>query len=161
MYSIKVNFAEGVYYISSNAMTGQALITPFAVFAKRFASEKSAQSYINKSRSLSGAESVEIVPACEPVKGIRFYADFGTKSAKRKGEKALNVIAVFTESRPYYTRQGRDQWEALAGVYDEPNSDTAVTAVSGEYLRDNCKRISLREAASIHPALIHRLGWVE
>jgi hypothetical protein len=56
-----------------------------------------------------------------------------------------------------YWSSGHVCWEALAGLFDQPNSPVAGTGVALDYLRQKCRRISQIKARAIHPALFQRL----
>jgi hypothetical protein len=93
------------------------------------------------------------------MKGVRFYLEHSSPQAKRKGEHAGTVVAVFHE-QGWFERQGdRMQYmhEAVGGVFERPNSPVASTAVARSYLAENCKRIPESEAREIHPALFEYL----
>lgn len=89
------------------------------------------------------------------MKGVRFYLDHASKKDKRKGVNEGNVTAVFTDMG-YYSQ---DRWcfAAIGALHYYPNSPVASTAASIEWLRDNGKRISEKEAREIHPELFKRL----
>ncbi len=48
-------------------------------------------------------------------------------------------------------------YEAIAALFEQPNSPVAGTGVALDYLRQKCKRISEAKARTIHPALFERL----
>jgi hypothetical protein len=48
-------------------------------------------------------------------------------------------------------------YEAIAGLFDRPNSPVAGTGVARDHLHQKCKRISEAKARTIHPALFERL----
>ena len=56
-----------------------------------------------------------------------------------------------------YWSSGTICYEAIAAVFDWPNSPVAGTGVACDYLRHKCKRISEAKARIIHPALFERL----
>ena len=85
--------------------------------------------------------------------GIRFYQEFSDKSKRRS---AGTIVAALV-CNGHYLSSGKVCFEALAGVFDQPNSPVAGTGVACDYLRQNCKRISEAEARSLHPALFERL----
>lgn len=85
------------------------------------------------------------------MKGTRFYADYGTKQAKRKGGDAPNALVIFTDAKQ--VQDGDLVYDAVAAVFDRPNSGVAATGVSRAYLRECCKRISESEAFRIRPNL--------
>lgn len=91
------------------------------------------------------------------MKDIRFYLEFPSATAKHKSGRSHkghsgNVLAAFQGD----TLEERLHPEALAGVFDHPNSDVACTGYSHEFLRQ-CKRVSERTARAIHPRLFERL----
>ena len=85
--------------------------------------------------------------------GIRFYLEFRDKS---KRWPAGNIVAVLALNGAYWS-SGQLCYEALAALFDRPNSPVAGTGVARDYLRQKCKRISKVKARSIHPALLARL----
>ena len=90
------------------------------------------------------------------MKNIRFYEEF---SNKRKGISKGTVVAIDTDWRletGLFDNKGRI-YEAIASVFDEPNSSVCGTTVHELYLRDSCKRISEARALEIHPKLIDYL----
>ena len=56
-----------------------------------------------------------------------------------------------------YWSSGTWCYEAVAGLFDQPNSPVAGTGVAIDYLRGRCKRVSEAKARMIHPALFRRL----
>ncbi len=84
---------------------------------------------------------------------IRFYQEFRNKS---KRTSAGTIIAVLVRNGLYWSH-GKICYEALAGVFDEPNSPVAGTGVARDYLRRKCKRVSEAKARAIHPLLFERL----
>ena len=82
------------------------------------------------------------------MKGVRFYFDYGTASAKRKGGDAPNALAVLVANG-----RERNGWGVCAGLTDEPNSPVVGTSASYDYLRTACKRVSEAEAYRVHPNL--------
>ena len=88
------------------------------------------------------------------MKGIRFYHEFKDKG---KRHSAGTVIAALVDNGRF--RSGDNIcYEALAGLFDQPNSVVCGTAVSLDYLHDKCKRIGEARAQTIHPALFERLN---
>ena len=85
--------------------------------------------------------------------GIRFYLEF-TDSAKRRC--GGNVIAALVLNG-IYRSSGTFCYEALAALFEQPNSPVAGTGVALDYLRLRCKRISEAKGRTIHPALFERL----
>lgn len=91
--------------------------------------------------------------------GIRFYLEYPNKTEKNKatvknpGKHSGNVIAVFI-----------GQWipqstciEAVASLYEYPDSPVITTSVDVYYLREKCKRIPERLVKEIHPNLYNYL----
>lgn len=88
------------------------------------------------------------------MKGIRFYAEFNDKSKRQPGG---NVVAALVLNGSYWS-SATACYEAIAALFDQPNSPVAGTGVALDYLRQKCKRISEAKARRIHPALFERLG---
>ena len=90
------------------------------------------------------------------MKGYRFYEEFENK---HKGISAGTVVAVELETRRYYRDLCIPHHDigAVAAVFDHPNSGCTFTAVSFDYLRTKCKRISEARAREIHPHLFDYL----
>ena len=95
------------------------------------------------------------------MKGIRFYLEYPNQAEKRKatrgnlGNHEGNVIATL-DGTEVITKHG-PQVDALAALFDRPDSPVAGTAVSVEYLQERGKRISEAQARKIHPELFRRL----
>jgi len=85
--------------------------------------------------------------------GIRFYLESKDKSKHKLGG---TVVAALVLNGSYWS-SGTICYEALAAVFDWPNSPVAGTGVAWDYLRQKCKRISEAKARTIHPALFERL----
>jgi hypothetical protein len=85
--------------------------------------------------------------------GICFYQEFRDKSKRRS---AGTMIAVLVCNGLYWS-DGKICYEAIAGVFDRPNSPVAGTGVARDYVRQKCKRISETKARAIHPVLFERL----
>ena len=85
--------------------------------------------------------------------GIRFYLEFTDKSKRQAGG---TVVAALVLNGSYWN-SGTICYEALAAVFDWPNSPVAGTGVACDYLRQKCRRISEAKARTIHPALFERL----
>lgn len=94
------------------------------------------------------------------MKGIRFYEELEHKNRKAEKSKGT-VVAVFYENGSFQTQVAPNKWEwayeALAGLYDEPNSIVCSSSVPWIYLRTQCRRISEARAREIHPLLFERL----
>ncbi len=87
------------------------------------------------------------------MKGVRFYLEFRDKSKRQSGGTAVAAL-VLNDS---YRNSGKLCDEAIAALFDQPNSPVASTGVALDYLRQKCKRISEAKARAIHPALFERL----
>lgn len=85
--------------------------------------------------------------------GIRFYQEFKDRAKRRSGG---TVVAALVVNGSYWS-SGIFCYEALAALFDQPNSPVATTGVALDYLRRRCKRISEVKARTIHPALFERL----
>jgi hypothetical protein len=85
--------------------------------------------------------------------GIRFYLEFTDKAKRKSGD--IVVAALVLNGR--YWIGGTICYEAIAAVFDWPNSPVAGTGVACDYLRQKCRRISEAKARTIHPALFERL----
>jgi hypothetical protein len=85
--------------------------------------------------------------------GIRFYQEFSDKSKRKPGG---TVVAALVLNGRHWSG-GTICYEALAGLFDWPNSPVAGTGVSLDYLRQKCKRISEAQARTIHPVLFERI----
>jgi hypothetical protein len=85
--------------------------------------------------------------------GIRFYREFKDNSKRQPGG---TVVAALVLNGGYWSSS---TWcyEAVAALFDRPNSPVAGTGVARDYLRLKCKRISEATARIIHPALFERL----
>lgn len=94
------------------------------------------------------------------MKGYRFYEELEHKN--RKGERSRGtVVAVLLDgnNRPYYF-QSSGSWcsDAIASLFDEPNSSVCSTSVGMTYLSGCCRRVSEKVAREIHPSLFEYLG---
>jgi len=76
--------------------------------------------------------------------GITFYEEFQNT---RKTKPIGNVIAVFDG-----TERG-GMVDAVASVYDRPNSPATGIGVDRGYLRSRCRRVDEARAREIHPRL--------
>ena len=85
--------------------------------------------------------------------GICFYQEFSDKCKQRS---AGTIIAALVCNGLYWS-SGKMCYEAIAGLWDEPDSPVAGTGVACDYLRQKCKRISEAKARAIHPTLFERL----
>lgn len=93
------------------------------------------------------------------MRGWRFYEELNFKN--RLGETSKGtVIAVAHENRRI-ERNGdgtyHTVYDAIGGVYEEPNSPVGSTGAAAEYLSDDCRRIPEERAREIHPALFQFL----
>ena len=85
--------------------------------------------------------------------GICFYLEFTDTSKRTTGG---TVVAALVLNGSYWS-SGTICYEAIAAVFDWPNSPVAGTGVACDYLRQKCRRISEAKARTIHPALFERL----
>ncbi len=85
--------------------------------------------------------------------GIRFYEEFKNK---RRGISEGNVIAALVCNGVFVSERVAC-YEAISSVYWHANSAVAGCAVSLDYLRKKCKRVSEAHARKVHPALFERL----
>ena len=85
--------------------------------------------------------------------GIWFYQEYSDKS---KRSSAGTIIAALVCNGIYWS-SGKVCYEAIAGLFDRPNSPVAGTGVASDYLHQKCKRVSEAKARIIHPALFERL----
>ncbi len=85
--------------------------------------------------------------------GMRFYAEFKDKSKRQSGG---NVVAVLALNGIYWS-SGKLCHEAIAALFDQPDSPVAGTGVARDYLQQRCQRVSEAKARAIHPALFQRL----
>jgi hypothetical protein len=86
--------------------------------------------------------------------GICFYQDFGDKSKC----KSTGIIVAALVCNGLYRSSGMICCEAIAGLFDRPNSPVAGTGVACDYLRQRCKCISEAKARTIHPTLFDRFN---
>ena len=87
------------------------------------------------------------------MKGIRFYLEFRDSSKRQPGGTVVAALVL----NGSYRSSGVICYEAIAALFDRPNSPVAGTGVALAYLRRKCKRISETKARAIHPALFTRL----
>jgi len=85
--------------------------------------------------------------------GVRFYLEFSDRSKRQSGG---TVVAALVLNGSYWS-SGKLCYEALAALFNRPNSPVAGTGVALDYLRQKCKRISETKARTLHPALFERL----
>ena len=85
--------------------------------------------------------------------GIRLYHEFNDKS---KRHSAGTVVAALVCNGIFWST-GTVCYEAISGLFNHPSSVVCGSAVSLDYLRAKCKRISEAKARAIHPALFDRL----
>ena len=86
------------------------------------------------------------------MKGIRFYEEF---EDKKRGVSCGTVVAILTDA--WRGDSDGRVYDALGGLYNEPNSPVASTSAHEVYLRKMCKRVSEARAREIHPNLLSRL----
>jgi hypothetical protein len=89
------------------------------------------------------------------VKGVRFYLDYGSKRAKRKGGPAPNALVLIVENgfQPAPYPGGYGTWEAVVALTEHADSPVCGSSVSAEYLRESCKRTSEEKARETHPQM--------
>ena len=85
--------------------------------------------------------------------GIRFYLEF----KDRPKRKSLGTVVAALVCNGSFWSSGKICFEAIAGLFDCPDSAVCGGAVSTDYFRQNCKRIGEAQARTIHPALFERL----
>lgn len=78
--------------------------------------------------------------------GYRFYEELGPGRRPRG-----TVLAILVESA-----RG-DMYDAIAAVFDRPDSPVASTTVQDLYLRRRCRRLPERRARDIHPTLFQHI----
>jgi hypothetical protein len=83
------------------------------------------------------------------MKHITLYEEFANKP---KRISTGNCLAVIRKNR---CPDG--SMECVGSVFEHPNSACAGTAVSSEYLQQNCKRVAEDHARKTHPRLFERL----
>ncbi len=89
------------------------------------------------------------------MEGIRFYLEFASPKHKRQKVDTGNVIAVFIETGRM--QRGLYLFDCVAPVYTHKNSEVASAQVSRDVLGYRCKRISEKQARSVHKALFAHL----
>lgn len=89
------------------------------------------------------------------MKGYRFYLEYNSKQDKRKGKDQGNVLAFPIDS-PWWVNGGY-MHDCLSAVLFIPDSPVCWSSCSWEFLRENCKRISEKQARIIHHALFEYL----
>ena len=85
--------------------------------------------------------------------GIRFYLEFTDRSKHQSGGTVVAVLAL----NGAYWSSGKLCYEAIAALFEQPDSPVAGTGVALDYLRQRCRRVSEAQARAIHPALFQRL----
>jgi hypothetical protein len=103
------------------------------------------------------------------MKGVRFYLEYPNKKEKRNatrkelGNHSGNVIAVLVDNVIVHPDGNGVHWlsgyDAMAGLFDKPNSPVASSVVGLDYLDERCKWISEEKAREIHPELFKRLDY--
>ena len=95
------------------------------------------------------------------MKGFRFYEEFENA---RKTKPTGNVIALVLsrDGRPETfpdSVRGRTVYlmEAVAAIFDVPNSDVISVSVSRDQLSKRCKRVPETRARTVHPRLFEHL----
>lgn len=100
------------------------------------------------------------------MKGVRFYLEFPTATAKRTSGKANtghngNVFAGFV-ANGYRVAANTILLDGVGAVMDYPNSPVAsCSADMPSYLRKLCKRVPEKQARLIHPNLFRILDIEE
>lgn len=89
------------------------------------------------------------------MKGVRFYEEFDTRRAKRKGQGNGQVIAVLVANgvRP----GGGGTYDAIGCPTYTPNGMPCGVTATRDYLREKCRRIPEARAREIHPNLFTML----
>lgn len=85
------------------------------------------------------------------MKGYRFYLEYDSPAKKRKGQDQGNVLAL--EIGDTWIEGHNRMYGCISALLFVPDSPVCGSSCSWEYLRDNCKRISEKQARVIHPAL--------
>jgi hypothetical protein len=85
--------------------------------------------------------------------GVRFYLEFSDSSKRQSGG---TVVAALVLNGSYWS-SGKLCYEAIAALFEQPDSPVAGTGVALDYLRQRCRRVSEAQARAIHPALFNRL----
>jgi len=88
------------------------------------------------------------------VKGIRFYEELTDKGCKAEKSNGT-VIAVFYKQ--YWHGEHDLLFQAVSGLFSEPNTPVCGSSVSQSYLADHCRRVSEARAREIHPKLFEYL----
>lgn len=93
------------------------------------------------------------------MKGFTFYIEYKNKSEKRKNINGINCIAAITENKPF--KSSNDYCYDALGTFMEdtiPNDNRLCWGnYSLDYIQENCKRVSEKEAREIHPNLFNHL----
>ena len=80
--------------------------------------------------------------------GLRFYLEHKDKSKRQPGG---TVVAALVLNGTYWS-SGRCCYEAVAALFDWPNSPVAGTGVALDYLREKCKRIPYGQTGRTSPS---------
>ena len=99
------------------------------------------------------------------MKGVRFYLEFPSTYAKRRGGPHKGTVLAVEVHEP----GGMPRWrlgttssmtvDCLGGIFDKPDSSVTPTDADQGYLASYCKRISEQKAREIHPRLFKYLDW--
>lgn len=99
------------------------------------------------------------------MKDVRFYLEFPTATAKHNSGRGNtghsgNVLAATCDAKGRYLRPGYPtglDMDCFGAVFDYPNSPTAGTSVSFDFIRTRCKRVKESTARKIHPELFKHI----
>ena len=97
------------------------------------------------------------------MRGYRFYLEYQNNADKRRGTVKSpgthcgTVVAVSTDRSRGYISGGHYVMEGVSSVFQVPDSSVTTTAISPEYLRQDCRRIPEVMAREIHPTLFRYL----
>lgn len=89
------------------------------------------------------------------MKHFTFYHEFKNK---RRGQSAGICVGAFG---PRSSDGGEIVRDAVVGMFEQTNSQVCLSAVSQDYLRSKCKRVSEEVARKIHPRLFVWLDDVQ
>lgn len=100
------------------------------------------------------------------MKSYHFYLEYPSKAAKRAatrknlGNHSGNIIAVDSERANSWLSDRQVMRDCVSAVTSYPNSDVCGSSASMDYIRENCKRVSEKQAREIHPNLFSTLeSW--
>ncbi len=92
------------------------------------------------------------------MRDMRFYEEFQDRHRTRSRGTVIAVNVATEEITKAYNGKRYRIYEAIASVYDYPNSPVAVSGTSTLYLRAACRRISEANARELHPRLFAYLS---